>query len=252
MQHTPDISIIITAHHEGLLAGVSAQSAQAAAACAHANGLTCEYVVVLDNADALTSATLRQGLNENATFLETSEGDPGLARNQGLEAAKGTYAAYLDADDLWSENWLVEAAKLVEQRPDAVAQCACAVAFGDERHLWWHQDSETDLCDPAYLEWMNYWDALVFARRDLLAKYPYHANDLKLGYGHEDWHWNRVTLEAGVPHKPVPRTIHFKRKRCGTQSTLVDKVGGMPWTPPETIGFLHRFTINSATLGQNR
>jgi len=164
-----------------------------------------------------------------ATFLETSEGDPGLARNQGLEAAKGTYAAYLDADDLWSENWLVEAAKLVEQRPDAVAQCACAVAFGDERHLWWHQDSETDLCDPAYLEWMNYWDALVFARRDLLAKYPYHANDLKLGYGHEDWHWNRVTLEAGVPHKPVPRTIHFKRKRCGTQSTLVDKAGGMPW-----------------------
>lgn len=229
MQDAPDISIIITAHKEGLLAGVSAQSAMEAATCAKANGLSCEFVVVLDNADELTRDTLTHALTENTTILETSEGDPGLARNRGIEAAKGVCAAFLDADDLWSENWLVEAAKLIEQRPDAIAQCACAVAFGNEQHLWWHQDSETGMCDPDYLEWLNYWDALVFARRDLLAKFPYRANNIKLGYGHEDWHWNRVTLTAGVPHKPVPRTIHFKRKRSGTQSTLVDKVGGMPW-----------------------
>lgn len=225
-----DISVIITAHREGLLAGVSARSALAAVTHARANGLTCEFVVVLDNANVETGSILRHALShESALFIESNHGDPGLSRNHGVDVASGRNCAFLDADDLWSENWLSASADMNKRRPDAILHSACIVDFGNNRGVWWHPDSELALCDLGYLDWMNCWDALSFLRSDLFRQYPMTANDMSLGYGHEDWLWNRETLDAGIPHKPVPGTIHFKRKRGGSQSLLVYEMAGVPW-----------------------
>jgi glycosyltransferase involved in cell wall biosynthesis len=224
-----DISVVITAHGEGLLAGISARSADAAVDAAIAAGLRCETVVVLDRADKITTDVLTGYYGGRARIVETREGDPGLARNCGVQAAIGQHAAFLDADDLWSENWLVESHKLLVDRPDIIAHSACNIVFGAASMLWWHADSESPSCDLTYLEWMNYWDALAFARRELLLDNPFICNDLKRGYGHEDWHWNQITIARGIPHKPVPQTIHFKRRRAGSQSDLVNKCGGVTW-----------------------
>lgn len=233
-----DISVIITAHREGMLAGITAQSADAAIAHAASCNLACEVIVVLDRSNDLTRQTLCTHFDDRATYLETDFGDPGLARNTGVDHATGTCACFLDADDLWSENWLSVGYAFIQKRPDAIAHSACNITFGDDQRIWWHTDSESDLCDPDYLEWMNYWDALVFARTDMLQRFPYRANDLVAGYAHEDWHWNKVTLYAGVPHKPVPGTIHFKRRRPGSQSERVDQKGGLPWPVrrPDAVG----------------
>ena len=225
----PDIRVIITAHREGMLAGVSARSAAAAIAHATGCGLSCEVVVVLDRSDDLTSQTLREYFGEDARCFESDLGDPGLARNLGLERARGLHSAFLDADDLWSENWLSDAHAYLQRRPDVIAHSCCNIVFGAEQLVWWHTDSESPLCDPEYLEWMNYWDALCFARTEVLRRFPFRANDIAAGFGHEDWHWNKITLLAGVQHKPVPGTIHFKRKREGSQSDLVNRKGGVPW-----------------------
>jgi hypothetical protein len=101
--------------------------------------------------------------------------------------------------------------------------------FGNQRHLWWHVDSENGLCDLDYLNWMNYWDAMSFARTDIYRRYPFQKNDLELGFGHEDWHWNAWTLAAGIHHKPVTRTMHFKRSRSGSQMGKVNEIQGPPW-----------------------
>jgi hypothetical protein len=63
---------------------------------------------------------------------------------------------------------------------------------------------------------------MSFARNELYRRYPFKANDLQLGFGHEDWHWSALTLAAGIPHKPVPGTMHFKRARGGSQMSRVD------------------------------
>jgi glycosyltransferase involved in cell wall biosynthesis len=225
----PHISIIITAHREGLIAGVTAQSAQAAVRQAEKAGLSHEIIVVLDRADFVTANILKSAFGADAKFLETNEGDPGLARNRGIEHAKGVCATFLDADDLWSENWLVEAWRLIESRPLFVAHSACNMIFGNQRHLWWHVDSESSLCDLDYLNWMNYWDAMSFARTDIYRRYPFQKNDLELGFGHEDWHWNAWTLAEGIHHKPVARTMHFKRSRSGSQMGKVNEIQGTPW-----------------------
>lgn len=231
----PAISVIITAHREGMIAGATIRSARSAIARAREADLACEIIVVLDRADFTTADLFRGALDGTARLLETDEGDPGIARNHGIAAARGRCATFLDADDLWSENWLVAAWQLIEARPDCVVHSAANFVFGRRRLLWWHIDSESALFDPDYLEWFNYWDSMSFARTALYRRYPFRRNDLALGFGHEDWHWNLLTHRSGIPHKPAPGTLHFKRARTGSQSEAVERQHGVCWPVPRVV-----------------
>ena len=224
-----DVSVVITAHREGIIAGITGRSCLQAVERASASGLRVELLVVLDRSDLTTGDVLRSVLGRHARFFPTDFGDPGQARNFGSKAASGLCCTFLDADDLWSENWLVEGWRCLSARPDACFHSAVNVVFGLERNLWWHIDSEGPLFDVSYLRWANYWDAMSFARTDLYRRFPFKANDLSLGFGHEDWHWNVATIAAGVPHKPVPQTIHFKRRRAGSQMARVEQSGSVVW-----------------------
>lgn len=226
----PDISVVITAHREGPIAGPTIRSALAAAQEAEDElALAIEFIVVLDRADLTTRIIFEKALGGIATFAETDLGDPGQARNHAVSLAEGEVVAFLDGDDLWSKNWLTEGWRFCEERPDAIGHCDCIVAFGEVHGLWWHIDSESGFYDPDYLLWANYWDAMAIAKTELYRKYPFHPNDLKRGFGHEDWHWNCLTIRDGIPHKPVPRTIHFKRRRVGSQMSLVEKSDSTVW-----------------------
>ena len=226
-----DISVVLTAHREGVLVGATANSARRAINRAATElGLRCEVIAVLDRADDVTAMVLGSSLDGLPhRILTTDEGDPGQARNAGIAAADGLCATFLDGDDLWSANWLTEAWKLCGERPDCIVQSACNMVFGQQRNLWWHIDSEGPLFNPDYLDWANYWDAMTFARTDLYRKYPVRKNDLRLGFGHEDWHWNAWTIAEGIAHKPAPETMHFKRRRSGSQMALVEQSGSVRW-----------------------
>ena len=150
----------------------------------------------------------------------TDHGDPGLARNRGVAASHGDFVTFLDADDLWSFNWLAEAHAFssAASKP-LVAHSEMNILFGEKSYIWLHRDSESPDFDPGYLSVGNYWDAMAFAPRQIYLDHPYKANALDAGYGHEDWHWNCVTLLAGHAHRPVPGTVHMKRKRRNSQES---------------------------------
>ena len=226
-----DVSVVITAHAEGLLAGPACVSALAAMEYARLErGVVCEVVVVLDRADTLTREVISESLFESPVrYLVTDTGDPGQARNAGVRGASGEFVTFLDADDLWSKNWISEAFECSRSRSDAIWHSACNVAFGDVELLWWHVDSESSATDISYLRWGNYWDSMSFGARSIYLQIPFRANDLPLGFGHEDWHWNLLTLSEGFVHKPVPGTIHFKRRRAGSQMSKVVSAQGEPW-----------------------
>lgn len=226
----PDISVIVTGHREGAIAGATARSAREAIDHAtRAAGAGVEVILVLDRADAVTGSVLRSGLGSEARVLETDEGDPGQARNRGIEAARGRFATFLDGDDLWSHNWLEAAWKLAQDRPDAVIHSTCNLVFGKDSNIWWHVDSESAIYDPDYLHWANYWDAMSFAETGIYRRFPFRANDLKMGFGHEDWHWNCVTVAAGIAHKTAPGTMHFKRRRDHSQMAQVARSDAVIW-----------------------
>ena len=228
--HKFDISVALTCHREGLLAGLSAKSAIRCMQEARDMDLSCELLVILDRSDPLTKATIETALgSESALVLDTQFGDPGLARNQAAQACQGKYLSYLDADDLWSYNWLTSAWIMLQKNPNIIVHSQCNIIFGNRNDVWWHVDSESPDCNHDYLVWANYWDALSFSQSAIYREFPFRPNNLEQGFGHEDWLWNHQTLLAGLAHRPVPNTIHFKRARVGSQMSIVNNHGNLTW-----------------------
>lgn len=222
-----DITAIMTCHAEGLLAGPSLTSFQHAIDHAKAHGLSVDPLVILDRP---TPATVRQfaHLPAGMRLLQTDLGDPGLARNAGAEAAKGRFVSFLDGDDLWCRDWLTSAHDFCTTHDGPViAHSECNVVFGSLQVMWWHADSRDPSFDADYLRISNYWDAMSFCPRQILLDHPFIANNLAIGQGHEDWLWNCETLAAGIEHRPVLGTVHFKRRRKGSQMALCDEAGAM-------------------------
>ena len=54
------------------------------------------------------------------------------ARNKGIEEARGTYIAFLDADDLWDPEYLMQMSQLIRKYPDGGAYgCDWFYKYGD-------------------------------------------------------------------------------------------------------------------------
>ena len=218
-----DITAIMTGHREGLFAGPALQSFEKAAAHAEASGLVVERIIVLDQPDATTLEIFRELPPDRYRVAVYRGGEPALTRNYGVGLAQGRYIGFLDADDLWCCQWLTDAHSFCSQsKLPVVAHSEINIIFGGQRAAWMQADSLSDDFDIDYLKFGNYWDAMCFAARDIFLAHPYHCNDLGNRYGHEDWHWNNVSLGAGIAHRPVAGTAHFLRRRSNSQMSAVN------------------------------
>jgi len=227
-----DITAVLNGHKEGLLAGPSLNSFERAIGMARDAGLTVEGKIVLDRPDAATRMQFAS-VASRYEIVVTDHGDLGLARNSAVAAANGTFISFLDGDDLWSANWLVAAHQRCADEPQAtVAHSEVNIVFGEQRLLWWHVDSRSPLFDPDFLRFNNYWDAMAFAATEIFRRYPQAATNLPLGYGYEDWHWNCVTLSAGIDHRPALGTAHFKRRRKGSLLAMTNAANSIPLPTP--------------------
>jgi hypothetical protein len=193
------------------------ESADRAIAKARAGGHTVQPVLALDNATDETVEYFRQPAFDSWEHWETQEGDPGRVRNALVPQVDGRYVAFLDADDMFSSNWLadgVAALKVAEGRGEKViAHPELNVIFDGGLQLNQNVDQDSPLFTPYFLYVRNCYDTLGLTPRDAHLECPYGLRDIAGGISREDWQFAVETMARGWKHVVVPDTIIFKRRR---------------------------------------
>ena len=215
-----DVSCILNLHREGNILIPTFRSIARMLHFAQQQGVACELVIVLDKADRHSR---RLAIEAQAGVLagfpsrvcEVENGDLGRSRRDGVAQACGDYVAFLDGDDLYSENWIADAYLAAQSEGSGtptIYHPELNVYFGEHYRTFWHPDAQALAPEArSCLLLENFWTSLSFGPRALYLANPVDDNGLELGFGYEDWQWNQHTTAQGIAHRPVPRTLHFIR-----------------------------------------
>lgn len=86
-------------------------------------------IIVIDDCSTDNSVDIVKKYN-NIILIQQANQGPALARNKGIERARGKYLAFLDADDFWMPRFLEKTITFLENHPEAIA-----VSVGQRHHL---------------------------------------------------------------------------------------------------------------------
>lgn len=214
-----EVSIIVTAHMEGLLAHKTMLSILRSAKLLEDNKISHEYIIHIDNGDEATVEYCKQYQKDPRFRIFTNSfGEPAQSRNFAVEQARGKYVTLIDGDDLISENWLLDGYKILKKADKPmILHPEIDLTFGvdSEIRMWRMRNSFSDDEDTLILFGRNRWCAGTYLSKEVALKYPYLP--AKDGYGYEDWHFNSITRGDGVIHNVIPESILFHRiKRNST------------------------------------
>lgn len=228
-QPLPGLEVVITAHKEGTLLLPTCKSALAAIdKLLESYNVQVSIMLYLDKPDTLTKNIAYEIQSHyDLKVLEGENGDPGKSRISAISQSDKEFIALLDGDDLWSENWLTAIYELfvndtLQPSDNLVLHPEYNLIFGHHSILVRQGNPNEEIFEESFFRIGNYWDALCFAARSLFLKYPYKDNDLEAGFAHEDYLWSCETYLAGVEHKLVKDTIHFKRRRNESVSVIAN------------------------------
>jgi hypothetical protein len=212
-----DLTVVVTAHDETLVSGPTMRSADLAVAEARARGYSVETIVLLDKATRATNDYFHQPRFDHWKRREMHEGDLGQVRNAIVPQTKGRYIAFLDADDLFSENWLAGGIAALDATAEsgerAIAHPELNVCFDGSKSVRHNVDSSSPLFSPYLLYVRNYYDSLCMSPREAHLAVPYVHRDIPRGLSYQEWQFAIQTLSRGWRHLIVQDTIIFKRRR---------------------------------------
>ena len=212
-----DVTVVATVHDETIVCGPTMDAADAAVAAARAAGLTVQTVVALDRATSATAAYFAQPELAHWERWEMDEGDLGRLRNAVAPRTDGRYVAFLDADDLFSENWLAAGVARLRQAEangeKVIAHPELNVIFDGALALNQLVDQDSPLFTPHFLYVRNAYDSLCLTPREAHAEVPYVHRDIPNGLSYQDWQFAIETMARGWRHVVVRDTIIFKRRR---------------------------------------
>jgi glycosyltransferase involved in cell wall biosynthesis len=212
-----DLTLIVTAHDETVVSGPTMRSADLAVADARSRGFSVQCIVALDTPTEATMRYFHQPRFDHWERRILQEEDLGRVRNALLPDTEGDFIAFLDADDLFSENWLAEGMVAVragqERGEKLIAHPELNVLFDQNRAVTRNIDQDSPLFTPHYFYARNYYDSLCLAPRDAHLAVPYSPRDIPDGLSFQDFQFSIETMARGWKHVVVKDTIIFKRRR---------------------------------------
>ncbi len=214
---TQDLTLILTAHNETAVCGPTMRSADIAVETARSKGLSVRTLIGLDAATPETTAYFHQPRFDHWERRILNERDLGMVRNALVRECDSRYVAFLDADDLLSENWLVEGVSALDaaaaRGEHAIAHPELNVIFDGQRAVLVNVDQSSPLFTPHYLYVRHYYDSLKIAPLQAHLEMPYVTRDVVNGLSYQDFQFTIESLASGWRHITVRDTIIFKRRR---------------------------------------
>ena len=217
-----EISIIITAHHEGLFLQKTILSILESAKSLE-KSVKYEILLNLDNPDSETRRVANLW-SENPLFIisEVSFGNPADNRNDAIKKSQGKFITLLDGDDLVSSNWLKSAYDLAKRQDgNFIIRPEIHMQFGYEEEfntIWHMRNSRSKQEDAIQMAYWNLWTNSIFTTKETLLKIPY--QNPKNGFGFEDYLFGADTRAQGTPNIIAPETVLFYRRRNFSMTTL--------------------------------
>ena len=176
-----------------------------------------QTILALDAATEATTAYFGQACFDHWERQVFTEGDLGRVRNTVVSQLDSRHVAFLDADDLFSDNWLASGVAALDEAAErgerAIAHPELNVVFDGVRTIQVNLDQRSPLFTPHYLYLRHYYDSLCLAPREAHLEIPYVSRDVPNGLSYQDFQFTIETLDAGWRHLVVRDTIIFKRRR---------------------------------------
>jgi glycosyltransferase involved in cell wall biosynthesis len=171
----------------------------------------------LDKATEATTEYFNQPCFDHWERWTMGEGDLGRVRNALVPQTSGRFIAFLDADDLFSENWLVDGLDMLtaaDARGERViAHPEVNIVFDGGKYLWQNVDQDSPMFTPHYMYVRNCYDSLCLTPREAHLEVPYVQRDVANWLSFQDWQFAIETMARGWKHVVVRDTIIFKRRR---------------------------------------
>ena len=212
-----DLTVVVTAHDETVVSGPTMTSADVAVEAARAAGWSVQPVIALDAATEATAAYFHQPAFDHWERWDYQEGDLGRVRNALVPRTSGRFIAFLDADDLFSANWLAEGVALLDEAQRrgerAIAHPELNVVFDGARAVLVNVPQDSPLFTPHSLYFRHCYDSLCLAPREAHLEVPYVSRDVPNGLSYQDFQFTVETMDAGWKHVVARDTIIFKRRR---------------------------------------
>ncbi|GAB3864434.1 hypothetical protein GCM10028801_33580 [Nocardioides maradonensis] len=212
-----DLTVVVTAHDETTVCGPTMLAADDSIAEARARGITVQSVIALDRPTDATAAYFAQDRFAHWERRTYDHGDLGRVRNALLPETDGRFIAFLDADDLFSENWLAESVARLLRAEEAgervIAHPELNIFFDGITSVLVNLDQTSPLFTPQYFYFRNYYDSLCLAPREAHLEHAYVSRDIPNGLSFQDFQFSIETMGAGWEHVVVRDTIIFKRRR---------------------------------------
>lgn len=248
-----DLSVIITAHAEGILAHKTILSVFRNLEELDKDSFSYEIIVHIDNGDAATLQYYERYANDpRFTIYKNSFGNPADSRNFAADHARGKYAALIDGDDMVSRRWLSDGIKILKKR-DAeplILRPQYHFHFGLAEELndaWIMEGSFTKEEDALLLCFYNRWTLTLITKTDILRDTPF--KPALNGYAYEDWLFNADIRYKDVLVDVVPGATFFYRRRLN--SVTSQHTGGiLDYSELFDIDFIKSIDIPTETTSE--
>ncbi|MBR1605485.1 MAG: glycosyltransferase family 2 protein [Alphaproteobacteria bacterium] len=194
------VSIIIPCYNHGKYVD------EAVASCLNQTYQDIEIIIVNDGSiDAMTNELLSHYQKPKTRVITTQNQGLAMARNTGIQAAKGVYILPLDADDRIAPTYIEKAVKILDTNPKIGIVYCNAEFFGAQQGIW----SLPEYSLATELNGNCLFCTSLF-RKEAWEQVGGYKKEMK--YGWEDYEFWLSLLEKGCEVYKIPEVLFYYRQ----------------------------------------